>query len=382
MTKNEQFTFEIISQFLSAQLTRQEAAALLQIQERSVSRIASRVRRKGVLGITHGNRGRRASNRTPEAFEAMVMGLMEKRYFDCNLTHARELLEQEQGIEVGYDNLRRWCHKQGLVKRKQKRRSPARHQRVRMPNEGLLLQLDGSPHRYNGKDEWCLIGAIDDATSDIPYAEFFHSEDTLSCMQVLKRIIELKGIPQALYVDHAGIFGGAKRSQFAQFKRACEQLHIRVLFASSPEAKGRIERAWGTIQDRIIPEMRLRGIQRMPAANHFLQQQFLPGYWRQNNTVSPKLLESRYRPLPASVDLREIFCIKELRSINRDHTLSWNGTIYRFQSPHAYSIRKQKIELRTYLDLTWKAFYAGSPIEITPLPADPSSVAWGDPIAA
>lgn len=382
MSKNEQFALDVISQFLAAQLTRREAAELLQIRERSVSRMARRVREKGVLGVTHGNRGRPAANRAPLAFEQMVMDLVERRYFDCNLTHALELLKKEQGIEVGYASFRRWCHRRNLVKRRQKRRSPARHARVRMPSEGLLLQLDGSPHRYNGKDDWCLIGAIDDATSDIPYAEFFHSEDTLSCMQVLRRIIELKGIPHALYVDHAGIFGGAKRQQFSQFKRACEELGIRVIFASSPEAKGRIERAWGTIQDRIIPEMRLRQIQRMPAANHYLQEQFLPNYWKTKNTVTPKSLECRYRPLPASVNLEEIFCLKDFRSVNRDHTLSWNGTTYEFQSPHAYSIRGQKIELRTYLDLSWKAYYAGKQIEITPRSTDSSLAARGDRIAA
>lgn len=367
MSKNEQFTFQIVSDFLNAKLTRKEAAELLQIRERSVSRIAARIRKKGFQGAIHANRGKSTHNKNPAAFENMVMQLVEKRYYDCNMTHALELLKEEQGIEVKYSTFRRWCHRRQLVKRRKRRRAKARYARVRMPNEGLLLQFDGSPHRYNGKDEWCLIAAIDDATSDIPYAEFFHSEDTLSCMQVMKRILEIKGIPQAIYVDHAGWFGGAKRQNFAQFKRACEELGIRVIFASSAEAKGRIERTWNTIQDRIIPEMRLRNIYRMPAANHYLQKQFLPNYWKPRNTIAAQSLESRYRPLPASVDLNEIFCIKEYRAVKRDHTLSWNGEIYQLQSPLKYSIRGQKVEFRTYLNLTWKAFFAGQTIELHPI---------------
>ena len=123
-----------------------------------------------------------------------------------------------------------------------------------------------------------MIAAIDDATSDIPYAEYFLSEDTINCMTVLQKIIEKQGIPYAIYVDQAGCWGGEKRAHFNQFKRACEELGIKIIFANSPEGKGRIERTWDTMQDRIIPEMRLRKIHRMSAANDYLQNQFLPNY--------------------------------------------------------------------------------------------------------
>jgi transposase len=367
VSKNDQFTYQTIMEFISGKLTRAEAAELIQVRERSISRMARRIETKGILGVTHGNRGKRAPNQISEVFKCQVMDLMEKHYFDCNMTHALELLKQEQGIEVKYATLRRWCHEKQLVKRRKRRNAKARYSRVRMSNEGLLLQFDGSPHHYNRKDEWCLIGAIDDATSDIPYAEFFLSEDTLSCMRVMQKIIENKGIPHAIYVDRAGWFGGAKRQNFSQFKRACEELGIRVIFASSPQAKGRIERAWDTIQDRIVPEMRLRNIHRIPAANDYLQNQFLPNYWKPKNTVVPKSLECRYRSLPVHINLNEIFCIKEYRSVNRNHTLSWDGVIYELRSPLKYSIGGQKIEIRTYQDFTWRAYFAGKVIELNPL---------------
>ena len=224
--------------------------------------------------------------------------------------------------------------------------------------------MDGSPYRYNGKDEWCLIAAIDDATSDIPYAEYFLSEDTINCMTVLQKIIEKQGIPYAIYVDQAGCWGGEKRAHFNQFKRACEELGIKIIFANSPEGKGRIERTWDTMQDRIIPEMRLRKIHRMSAANDYLQNQFLPNYWKKTNTVPAKSPESRYAALHSTIDLKEILCLKEYRSIKRDHTLSWDAVEYSLESPLKYSIYRQKIEIRTYQDLTWKAFFVGKPIAL------------------
>lgn len=364
MSKRGQFTYQAVSDFLNAKLSRRETAELLEVRERTVTRMARRIEAKGLFGTVHGNRERTPVNKISKSFRVAVMKLVEEKYFDFNMTHCLEVLKASHGLEVKYATFRRWCHERRLVKRRKRGKAVARNRRVRMPSEGLLLQMDGSPHRYNGKDEWCLIAAIDDATSDIPYAEFFHSEDTINCMTVMQKVVETKGIPYAIYVDQAGCLGGGKRTGFNQFKRACDELGIRIIFASSPEAKGRIERAWDTFQDRIVPEMRVRNIFRMPAANDYLRNQFIPNYWRAKNTVVPRDLESKYRPCPASLDLREVFCIKEHRSVNRDHTLSWGNVIYQLESPLKYSIRGQKIEFRTYQDLSWRAFFANQPIAL------------------
>ena len=364
MSKQGQVTHQVVSDFLLGKLNRKQTAELLQVRERTVTRMARRIESKGVFAVVHGNRDRCPINKKSEVLQKSVMKLVEEKYFDFNMTHCLEILKSEHQIEVKYSTFRRWCHDRHLVKRRKRGKGVARNRRVRMPNEGLLLQMDGSPHRYNGKDKWCLIAAIDDATSDIPYAEFFLSEDTINCMTVMQKIIEKKGIPYAIYVDKAGCLGGGKRSLFNQFKRACSELDIRIIFASSPEAKGRIERTWDTFQDRIIPEMRVRQIHRMPAANDYLQNQFIPNYWTPKNTVVAQSLESRYRTVPKEKKLREIFCLKDYRSVNRDHTLSWEGNMYQLDSPLKYSIRGQQIEFRTYQDLTWASFYAGKPIEL------------------
>lgn len=368
MSKAGQITHEVVSEFIHGNIGRREAAELLQVRERTISRIARRIEKKGLLGAVHGNREREPSNKTSDEFRRTVMELVEKTYFDFNMSHCLEQLKTNHGLKIKYTTFRKWCHEKNMVKHRKRRRATARVRRVRMANEGLLLQMDGSPHRYNGKDEWCLIGAIDDATSDIPYAEFFLAEDTINCMRVVQKIIEFKGKPYAFYVDRAGWFGGSKRVQFTQFKRACEELDIKVIFARSAEAKGRIERAWNTIQDRIVPEMRIRNIHRMPAANDYLQSQFLPNYWRIENTVAPKSPETRYRTLSPLISLKEIYCLKEYRTVNRDHTVSWEGVTYQLHSPVKYSIYRQKIELRTYQDMSWQAFYAGKAIPLLAVP--------------
>ena len=364
VSKKEQFTYSVIEKFISAKISRKEASKLLQVRERTISRMSRRVEQKQLLGIVHGNRGKKSPRRLNADLKRDVMRLMEMTYFDFNMTHALEVIKKEHGLIVGYSTFRKWCGEKHLVKRKKRRSSIVRKKRVRMPSEGLMLQMDGSHHRFNGKDEWCLIAAIDDATSEIPYAEFFLGEDTLSCMTVLQKIIEAKGIPFTIYTDKAGIFAGPKRQHFSQFCRACEELNIQVICADSPQAKGRIERAWDTIQDRIVPEMRVRNIKGMPAANSYLQEQFLPNYWVQNNMVAPRDAESKYRKLCPKVDLNEIFCIKEHRTVKADHTISWDSDIYSLESPVKYSIQNQKIEIRTYQNLTWKAFFAGKEIKI------------------
>jgi transposase len=366
MSKNDQLKLSIINDFIYRRITRPEAAQLLDTTERTVTRMANKIRRQGIAGIKHGNSGKTPANKTSSTLLSKAIQKYEKDYFDMNVTHALEYLHKDEEFKnLKYEVFRHKLKSKGLVKRKKRRLSVKRNLRVRSSSEGYILQMDGSHHKWNRKDEWCLIAAIDDATSDIPYGEFFLSEDTLNCMTVIQRIIEKKGIPMAIYVDKAGWFGGLKRQQFSHFKTACEELGIKVIFANSPQAKGRVERAWDTFQDRIIPEMRLRNIHSITAANYYLQKEFIPNYWAKNNTVVARDLEPKYRPIPGHIDLNEIFCLKEQRQVKSDHTISWNGIHYHVKTNLLYAIHKQSIEIRTYQDLTSKAFFAGKEVHLT-----------------
>ena len=363
MDAQDQLTLDVIVKVVAGKIGRSEAMQILCVSERTLYRHLAEYSKKGVLFLKHGNYAKKPVNRGDEETKQKVICLVREKYFDFNLTHCLAKLKQDHQIEVGRETFRGWCHEIKMVKKARRRSKKVRRHRDRMAQSGLMLQMDGSPHHWFGGKISCLIAAIDDADSDVPYGEFFPAEDTISCMVVLQKIIEKKGIFQILYVDRAGIFGGPKRCHFSQVKRALGELGIHIIFANSAEAKGRIERLWGTLQDRLIPEMRIRNITTYDTANDFLQNQYLPNDQVRFNVV-PANLETAYKPVPPDKDLKEIFCLKHYHTVKRDHTFSWQAKIYSIISPLKHSIYKQKIEIRTYQNLTWKVFFAGKELNV------------------
>lgn len=368
MSKQGALRYEIVAEYVAGKISRTEAALFLEVRERTVSRLARRYEAKGVMGIEHGNRDRVPWNKKSDLLKAKVMKLIKEKYFDFNMQHALEMLHERHDLVIARETFRGWCHEKGLVKRAKRRKGVARRLRERMPAEGMLLQMDGSPHEWNRREKWTLISAIDDATSEIPYAEFFDSETTLGTMKVLRSVIEKKGIPWAIYVDKAGCFGGpGKRRGFNQFKRACEELKIRVFFACSAEAKGRIERTFNTFQDRIIPELRIENIWKQEKANEYLLKRFLPKYWDRKCRVEPREKATRYKPVPKHIDLNEVFCSKYRRTVNGDHTVQWRAKTYQLNWPREKSIRGHKVEFRVYPNGSWKCFHAEDPLALDPV---------------
>lgn len=368
VSKMDQFKWRIVEDYRAGRVSRREAATLLNLSEKTVQRLAKRCREKGLLGLQHGNAKRKPQNAKASDLRSRCLELVATRYFDFNMTHCLEMLRIHHDIDVSYSVFRRWCLAEGVGKRRRRRTSKARVYRERMGNEGLLLQMDGSHHKWNGEDEWVLIAAIDDATSNIPYAQMFKSEDTINCMTVLRRIIELRGIPEALYVDRAGWFGGIKRQYFSQFVRACDELEIRVIYANSPQAKGRIERTWRTFQDRLIPELRLHGINALEGANEYIRKEFIPSYWEKQNTVMPRHSESRYRELSPSDNLDNIFCMKHTRCVRNDQTIFYNQVLYRITGGIVGSLRGKNVILIERSDGTVDAFYGHIQLQIKPAP--------------
>ena len=368
MSKTDQFKWRIIEDYRSGRVSRKEAATLLNVSEKTIQRLSKRIREKGLGGLLHQNRKRRPPNASDELLKARCLELASTLYYDFNCTHCLEMLRSRHSIEVSYSTFRRWCVAAGIGKRKRRRPSKARIYRERMGNEGLLLQMDGSHHKWNGKDDWVLIAMIDDATSDIPYAGMFHSEDTINCMTVLRRVIEMKGVPEAIYVDRAGWFGGMKRQYFSQFTRACEELDIRVIYANSPQAKGRIERAWRTFQDRLIPEMRLHEIRALKDANEYIEKTFIPKYWSKRNTVEPRNETSRYRKLKAHENLDQIFCMKHQRKVRNDQTIYYNNVLYKITGGIVGNLRGKEITLVESAKGSLLAFYGHIQLELKAVP--------------
>lgn len=349
MTKNELVALRILEEFRYGKTSRKDTALLLGCSERAVSRRATKVREKGAGGVKHGNNGREAANQTDGLQRAEMLRLAKEVYFDFNMAHCLEMLRERHSLSTSYATFHKWCRDAGIGKVKRRRTSKARVHRERMARAGFMLQMDGSHHDWNGRDRWCLIALIDDATSEIPAARFFHGETTWGCMTVLRAVIEVKGVPQIIYTDEAGwAGGGVKRHGFSQFVRACEELGIRVITTSSAESKGRIERVWRTTQDRLIPELRLNEIKSMTDANRYLDQVYLPKYWNIRNTVHARDYAISYRPLDAHENLQEIFCLKYTRQIGSDHTVNFENTRYRITDRRYGSLKKKAVSVHVY----------------------------------
>ena len=359
LSTREQFELNVLSRFRNGDLTRKEAATLLSISPRQVTRKSSKVAKHGVKGIVHGNTGRAPINKTPDDLKVSAVEAYRTTFANFNMVHALEKMKEASDIEVPYSNFQRWCDEAQIQKITYRRAKP-RMFRERFQAEGIMLQMDGSPHKWNGRIDWCLINIIDDATSEVPHAEFFPAEDTLACMAVLRRVVEKKGIPVCMYVDKAGLYGGtAKRTDFSQFGRACAELGIEIIYAESAQGKGRVERSFRTCQDRLLAELHHAKLFTIPAANRYLHEVFLPKYWNSQLTVEPRSSKSHYRPVPKDVDLNEVFCLKETRQVKSDHTISIDCIFYQVTPPDSFSIANRNVEIRSYIDKPWKIFFNG-----------------------
>lgn len=356
MNSYEQLKLDIITRVFSRKLPVKEAALILNKSPRTIERYLSRYKKIGARFVKHSNSIRTPVNKISQDLERQVKYLIKSKYFDFNILHLLEILKTNENIIIKRETLRKWSHQIQMTKRKKRRSPAARFKRQRMSQRGILIQMDGSTHQWFGNQKSCLISTIDDATSEILWAEFFHSEDIISCMSVLKKVIELHGLFKVLYVDHAGLYGGPKRVEFSQIKRAMEELGINIIFANSAQAKGRIERSFNTLQDRLIPELRLRGITTFMGANDYLQNSFIPMYWNKRLVVPAENPESCFKPI-GDRSIEDIMCIKEYRKINLDHTFSYKSEFYLIEKKFNHSLARQQIEIRTRLDLQVRFFY-------------------------
>lgn len=364
MNASDQLKIDIIEKLISKKITLETATKVLNVSERTIARYLKGFSEFGVIYFQHGNKNKIPKNKTSSAVVLKAKEIMKKEYFDFNVTHALEKLKANHNITINRECFRKICHEINLVKRTKRKNNKVRKLRNRTPQAGVMLQLDGSPHRWFNNEESCLIGAIDDANNENYYSEFFESETTVGCLKVLRNIIEKKGIFSILYTDRAGLFAGPKRCEFSQVKRALGELGIQIIYANSAEAKGRIERHWQTMQDRVVPEMRLLKIKSYESANAYLQTQFLPNDYNKKFKVVPSNLESGWKRLPAEIDLNEIFCLKYLRTVKSDHTYSFGGQMYRIKSELKYSISNQKIEIRIYPDEAIKVYFAERVLDV------------------
>lgn len=359
----DQLKIEIMFKVSKGEIRTSDACSILKVSERTLRRYLKSFREKGIYFIKHGNCGKTPRNKIPEPIKLHTQALIKQRYFDFNMSHLREKLIEEFNITIKYETLRKWCHEIGYVKHAQKRRYKPKYYRQRMSQKGLLLQMDGSHHKWFSDRTTCLMAVIDDATNEV-YARFYDGETTVACMDFLKRHIEKYGVCTSYYTDKAGLFGGIKRSNFSQVERALGEVGSQVIYAHTPEAKGRVERLFKTLQDRLIPELRLKGITTMKEANYYLETTYLPYQHNQKYMVKAHNPLSAYRSLAGKIDLNDVFCLKEFRVVARDHTVSINGVRYFIADELRHSINKQKLEIRFNKWGDFKAYFANKDIKL------------------
>lgn len=379
LTTEEQNRLQTLNGVLERHWPMWEAAKLMGVSERHGWRILAAYRKEGAAALAHRNRGRTPANATPLTIRQRVVAMAKERYAGVNHTHLTELLAEREGITLSRSTLRRFLAEVGLSSPRRGRTARHRYRRQRMPQEGMLLQLDGSDHAWlESRGPWLtLLLAIDDATGTVPYALFREREDTQGYFKLLKVIIKHCGIPLGVYTDRDTIFRVARgpsngASPPTQFGRALRELGITHVLAHSPEAKGRVERANGTFQDRLVSELRLNGARTLTEANLVLED-FLPRF-NQRFGVPAAQPGQAYRLLSPDLNLDGVLCIKERRRVARDNTVQYHQrNLQLFPDADKASYAGAYVEIQERLDGQILACYRGK--ILTPQDAPPLAAA-------
>src|SRR5918992_477222 len=352
---------QILNGVLERYWTIKEAAPLLGGSESQGWRLLTAYRREGARGLVHKNRGQMPPNATPEALQQQVVTLAQERYQGINHPQLTELLAEREGLRLCRPTLRRLLVRAGLPSPRQGRPPKHRCRRPRMPQEGMLLQLEGSYHPWlEDRGPWLtLLLAGDDATGTVPDALFQEQEDTRGYLSLLQGIIEGRGVPLAVYTDGHSVFQPrrgpwelspvCRKGPSTQWSRALAELGITPIPAHSPQAKGRVERANGTFQDRLVAELRLAGAGTVEEANQVLAD-FLPQF-NQRFGVPAAQPEPAYRKVDPELDLGSVLCIKELRRVAKDNTVQYHGrTLQLFPDLERPSYAGARVEVQERLD--------------------------------
>src|SRR5712675_825974 len=360
----------VISSCVKGDLACARAASLLNLTPRHVKRLKSRLRQGGEAALAHASRGRPSHRRLPQRVRDRILHLARTTYAGFNDHHLCEKLVEKEGFSLGRETLRRLLRSAGIASPR-KRRSPThRQRRLARAREGEMVLLDASLHRWleDRGPQLTLLGFLDDATRKVPVAEFFPTEDAHGYFHLLRRLLRRYGIPLSFYGDKHVVFVRhddhwtveeqlAGKRQPTQFGRALAQLGVTYIPANSPQAKGRIERLWGTFQDRLTSELRLVGAPDLVTANDVLRR-FLPDYNRRFGHA-PRETEKAWRTAPK--DLSRICCFVHERIVSNDNVVQWDGR--RFQippQPKRFSFAGAKVQLCESLRGSIEIYYGDS----------------------
>ena len=380
LTMKEVNRYKVISEVIKGYLKVEDAARSLNRSQRQVYRIKAAVVKEGAKAVIHKNKVKRGPRWLADKVKAKIEYFYQTKYQGFNITHMTEFLNEEEKIKISRESVRQVLIEAGLYT-KWKKHPKHRSWREPRSREGQMLQFDTSDHDWLEArgPKLNLIGGVDDATSNCPGARFALADSCIENMRVIKRIVETKGIPLSFYCDKDSNFRvnraqgiqqelEGKNYVLSQIGRALEELGVEVIYANSAQAKGRVERAWGTFQDRLCSELRLYNISTLHGANHYLLEEFLP---KHNRKFAHPAKEpgSAYRPVPKGLDLNNIFCIKEERTVAPDNTISYNSRYFQIL-PNEYRISfvKAKVMVHEWLDGSIHIFYKGKELKNKSIP--------------
>jgi transposase InsO family protein len=346
MSQKEIDKLKILSQVETKKMTVYEGSEILGISERQIYRLLKRIKKEGTKGIIHKLRGKESNRGYRKELRKKVVEIYSKQYPDYGATLFSEMLVKYYNISLSHETVRRWLRSEAYTTGMRKKR-PHRKRRERRSCFGELLQFDGSTHDwFEGRGaECCLINSVDDTTGKI-YVRFAISENTQDTMLTMWEYIKINGIPRSIYTDRGSVYYAA--GKLTDFGRAMKELGIEMIFAKSPQAKGRVERFNRTLQDRLLKALRREGISNIAEANKYLQEQFIKEF---NDQFSVNTESADVHRSHEGIDLQKIFCYKCTRQVKNDYTISLEGNYVQLQKGESPLPRpKQNVTVSRWLD--------------------------------
>ena len=369
VTQRQLHKWRIMGLVEVGKITLKEASEKIGVSYRQAKRLWRAVKERGAKGLIHGNVGRPPPNRISDQLKQRVLEISRQHYEKLNDVHFTEMLAEREGVELSRETVRGWRREAGIGPKRSRRAQKHRKRRERMAQEGAMVLWDGSPHPWFGPKHppCCLMAAMDDGTGKLLVARFFPFEGSSGYLWLLKALVKRYGIPLVLYHDRHGALHRndsnwtlqeqlAGRQDPTQVGLALEGLGIRSIAALSPQAKGRIERLFGTLQDRLGAELGLEGIKDLEAANRFLKT-FLPRFNRRF-AVPPRDSEQAWRKVSPGLDLDRIISFRYRSVVGNDNSVRIGGLIIDLPpGPQGRSYAKAEVEVRQLLDGSWRVYY-------------------------
>jgi len=379
VSEREMKRYELLRKVLEGKLTLAAVTPALGVSYRHAKRLKRRVAQGGLAALAHGNRGRPPCNQASAGLRERVLTLSAQRYHDFNDTHFAQALAEHEQLHVSRETVRRWRRAAG-IKPKRPRRAPVhRRRRERKPAGGLMMLWDGSPHHWLGPDQapCCLMAAMDDATSQVLGLVFVPHESSWAYLKLLEQVVVRHGVPQSVYQDcHSALKRNddhwtlqeelAGRQDPTQVGAALEALGIEPIFALSPQAKGRVERLFGTLQDRLVASLRLAGVTDIAATNAFAQNGFIADF-NQRFALAPQCAHSAWRKAPRAQALQRVLSLSYRATVGNDNTVRFAGMVIDIApGPRARSYARHQVQVRQLLDGSWRVYYQDELIATAP----------------